>query len=124
MLLVDDILFAPVRSILWIFREIRDIAQEELDGEAKSITEQLRTLYMQLETGRITEAEFEAGEKLLLDRLDEIESRRSAENGEPEEGDADEESDEDETEESGGLEESGEDETENTDDAGREPDEM
>jgi cobalamin biosynthesis protein CobT len=124
MLLVDDILFAPVRSILWIFREIRDIAQEELDGEAKSITEQLRTLYMQLETGRITEAEFEAGEKLLLDRLDEIESRRSAENGEPEEGDADEESDEDETEESGGLEESDEDETENTDDAGREPDEM
>ena len=126
MLLVDDILFAPVRSILWIFREIRDIAQEELDGEAKSITEQLRTLYMQLETGRITEAEFEAGEKLLLDRLDEIESRRSAENGEPEEGDSDEESDadEDETEESGEVEESDEDETENTDDAGREPDEM
>ena len=117
MLLVDDILCAPVRSILWIFREIRDIAQEELDGEAKSITEQLRTLYMQLETGRITEAEFEAGEKLLLDRLDEIESRRS------EEGE-DEESDEDETEETGEVEESGEDETENTDDAGREPDEM
>jgi hypothetical protein len=79
---------------------------------------------MQLETGRITEAEFEAGEKLLLDRLDEIESRRSAENGEPEEGDADEESDEDETEESGEVEESDADETENTDDAGREPDEM
>jgi hypothetical protein len=124
MLLVDDILFAPVRSILWIFREIRDIAQEELDGEAKSITEQLRTLYMQLETGRITEAEFEAGEKLLLDRLDEIESRLAAENGEPEEGDGDEEPDEDETEESGEVEELDEDETENTDDAGREPDEM
>ena len=117
MLLVDDILFAPVRSILWIFREIRDIAQEELDGEAKSITEQLRTLYMQLETGRITEAEFETGEKLLLDRLDEIESRRSDE-GETEE------SDEDETEESGEDEKSDEDETENTDNAGREPDEM
>ena len=122
MLLVDDILFAPVRSILWIFREIRDLAQEELDGEAKSITEQLRTLYMQLETGRITEAEFETGEKLLLDRLDEIESRRAAENGEPEEGDADEESDADE--EPDEDEESDEDETENTDDAGREPDEM
>ena len=117
MLLVDDILFAPVRSILWIFREIRDLAQEELDGEAKSITEQLRTLYMQLETGRITEAEFETGEKLLLDRL-------AAENGEPEEGDGDEEPDEDETEESGEVEELDEDETENTDDAGREPDEM
>jgi hypothetical protein len=72
---------------------------------------------MQLETGRITEAEFEAGEKLLLDRLDEIESRRSDE-GETEE------SDEDETEESDEVEESDEDETENTDDAGRGPDEM
>ena len=56
MLLVDDILLFPVRSILWIFREIGKIAQEELAGESKSITEQLRILYMQLETGRITEA--------------------------------------------------------------------
>jgi len=118
MLLVDDILFAPVRSILWIFREIRDIAQEELDGEAKSITEQLRTLYMQLETGRITEAEFETGEKLLLDRLDEIESRRS------EEGQDEESVRRRKLRNPAKLEESDADETENTDDAGREPDEM
>ena len=56
MLLVDDILFFPVSSILWVFREIGKIAQEELDGEGQSINEQLRLLYMQLETGRITEA--------------------------------------------------------------------
>ena len=31
MLLVDDILFFPVTSILWIFREISKIAHEELD---------------------------------------------------------------------------------------------
>lgn len=75
MLLVDDILLFPVHSILWVFREIGEIAQKELAGEATSITEQLRILYMQLETGRITEAEFDAGEKLLLDRLDAIEAR-------------------------------------------------
>jgi hypothetical protein len=75
MLLVDDILLFPVHSILWVFREIGEIAQKELAGEATSITEQLRILYMQLETGRITEAEFNAGEKLLLDRLDAIEVR-------------------------------------------------
>ena len=131
MLLVDDILFAPVRSILWIFREIRDLAQEELDGEAKSITEQLRTLYMQLETGRITEAEFEAGEKLLLDRLEAIESRRSDE-GEEEATGEDEIEESDEDEESNEDEESGEDETEESDEeekeesgeAGQELDEM
>ncbi len=82
MLLVDDILLFPVHSILWVFREIGKIAQDELAGEAKSITEQLRILYMQLETGRISEAEFEAGEKVLLDRLEAIESRLAEENEE------------------------------------------
>jgi hypothetical protein len=93
MLLVDDILFFPVTSIMWVFKEIGEIAQKELAGEATSITEQLRILYMQLETGRITEAEFEAAEKVLLDRLDLIESRMD------EEGNT-EESDDDQAEES------------------------
>ena len=75
MLLVDDILCFPVSSILWIFREINKIAQEELDGEGRLVTEQLRLLYMQLETGRITEAEFDAEETVLLDRLDAIDRR-------------------------------------------------
>jgi hypothetical protein len=84
MLLVDDILFFPVTSIFWIFREINKIAQDELAGEAQSISEQLRVLYMQLETGRITEAQFDAEEKLLLDRLDAID-RRLKSDEEPEE---------------------------------------
>ena len=75
MLLVDDILCFPFSSILWVFREIDKIAQEELDGEGQAINEQLRLLYMQLETGRITEQQFDAEEKLLLDRLDAIDSR-------------------------------------------------
>jgi len=75
MLLVDDILFFPATSILWIFREIDKIAHEELDGAGQAINEQLRLLYMQLETGRITEQQFDAEEKILLDRLDAIDSR-------------------------------------------------
>jgi hypothetical protein len=62
-----------------VFREIGKLADEELAGESQSITEQLRLLYMQLETGRITEAEFDAEEKLLLDRLDAIDSRLEGE---------------------------------------------
>ena len=76
MLLVDDILFFPARSILWIFREIHDAAQKEMTGEEESITEQLRLLYMQLETSRISEPEFDAEEKTLLDRLELIETHR------------------------------------------------
>ena len=86
MLLVDDILCFPVTSILWIFREVGKIAYEELAGEAQSITEQLRLLYMQLETGRITEPQFDAEEKILLDRLDALDSRLEGEE-EPEEPD-------------------------------------
>jgi hypothetical protein len=84
MLLVDDILTSPVRGILWIFREVANAAEQELAGQEESITEELRTLYMQLETGRITEQEFDASEKLLLDRLDAIQNRHEDEE-EPEE---------------------------------------
>lgn len=70
MLLVDDILFSPVKGINWIFKKIHQLAQEELDGEADRIRESLTELYMQLETGEITEAEFEEQEAVLLDRLD------------------------------------------------------
>ena len=84
MLLVDDILCFPFSSILWIFREISKIAHEELDGEGQLVNEQLRLLYMQLETGRITEEQFDAEEKLLLNRLDAID-RRLKDEGEIEE---------------------------------------
>lgn len=70
MLLVDDILFSPVKGIMWIFRQIHELAEEELAGEADRIRESLTELYMLLETGQITEEEFEQQETLLLDRLD------------------------------------------------------
>lgn len=93
MLLVDDILFFPVQSLLWVFREISKIAHEELAGEAKSVNEQLRLLYMQLETGRITEAQFDAEESILLDRLDAIQERMSGDEEEEEDGEGEDEDD-------------------------------
>ena len=76
MLLIDDLLLAPVRGVLWIFREIHKAARQELEGEPESIAEQLRNLYMQLETNAVSEQEFTKQEKILLDRLEEIEGRR------------------------------------------------
>ena len=70
MLLVDDILFSPVKGINWIFKKIHALAEEELAGEADRIRENLTELYRLLESGEITEAEFEAQESVLLDRLD------------------------------------------------------
>ena len=77
MFIVDDILFSPVRSIFWIFRELHNAARVELESEADSITDELSELYMMLETGKITESEFDAREKELLDRLDEIREQGS-----------------------------------------------
>ncbi len=73
MLIVDDILFFPVKGINWIFKQIHEIAEEELAGEGDRIRNSLTELYMMLETGQITEEEFDQQEKVLLDRLDTLE---------------------------------------------------
>ena len=98
MLLVDDLLLAPLTGLLWVFRKIHEAAQEEMLGEADAITQELRDLYMMLETGRITEAEFDARERALLDRLEVIQARGSGpgaedtdEDAEASEGDGDDE---------------------------------
>ena len=75
MLILDDILLFPIKGIFWIFRELHKAAQQELASEAEAITDELSELYMMLETGQITEDEFDSREKELLDRLDEIQER-------------------------------------------------
>ena len=73
MLLVDDILLFPLTSIGWVCREIHQAAQQELAHEAAAIIAKLSDLYLTFETGEITEAEFDARERTLLDRLDRLE---------------------------------------------------
>jgi hypothetical protein len=70
MLIIDDLLTSPFRGIFWIFKEVYNAAQEEQAGASEAITAELSELYMRLETGQITEKEFDAREKILLDRLD------------------------------------------------------
>ena len=72
MLLVDDILLFPASGILWIFRAVNQAAQEEMAGEAEALQSELRDLYMMLETGVISENEYDKREKVLLDRLENL----------------------------------------------------
>jgi hypothetical protein len=99
MLLVDDILFSPIKGINWIFKKVHELAQEELVGESDRLRESLTELYMQLEAGQITEEEFEQQETLLLDRLDALDEDDNMigddEDDEDEDEDEDEEDDED-----------------------------
>ena len=78
MLLVDDILLFPFRGLFWIFCEIQHAAEKEVSGEADGITTRLSELYMMLETGQMSEADFDAEEKKLLDRLEVIETHGPA----------------------------------------------
>ena len=75
MFLLDDILLSPLHGIFWVVRKVHDAAQQERDSEKETVTAQLTELYMRLETRQITEEEFNAQEKALLDRLDQIDKR-------------------------------------------------
>ena len=94
MLLVDDILFSPIKGINWIFKKVHELAQEELVGESDRLRESLTELYMQLEAGQITEEEFEQQETLLLDRLDALDEDDNM-IGDADEDDEDDEDDDD-----------------------------
>jgi hypothetical protein len=78
MFFVDDLLMSPIKGVLWVFKEIHDAAEQELAGESEAITAALSELYMKLDTGQITEEQFDAQEKQLLDRLDRLQAEAEA----------------------------------------------
>lgn len=75
MFLIDDILLFPLHGILWVFKEIHHAVEADRANESEAITAKLSELYMMLETRQITEEEFDAAEKALLDRLDVLKER-------------------------------------------------
>jgi len=85
MFLIDNILLLPARGVLWIARELDNAAQQAFADEAEAITIELSQLYTRLENGQLTEAEFDAREKELLDHLDALQERETAVASEEEE---------------------------------------
>lgn len=85
MFLIDDILLSPIHGLLWVFKEIQNAVVADRTNESETITARLSELYMMLETGQMTEAQFDAAEKVLLDRLDVLREGGSVEEEEQEE---------------------------------------
>lgn len=82
MLIIDKLLLSPIYGTVWAARQVHHAIEQERAAEPARITAELSELYMRLETGRMTAAEFDAREKVLLDRLDRLqegESRRDEE---------------------------------------------
>ncbi len=78
MFLIDNILLSPARGLLAVFREVHNAAEQEIANRAETIRARLSELYLLLEAGQLTEEDFTAEEKTLLDRLDAIEGTPEA----------------------------------------------
>ncbi len=74
MFILDKLLLSPLYATVWAARQIQNTIAQERAAEPQQITAELRELYMRLETGQMTEPEFNAREKELLDRLDALEA--------------------------------------------------
>jgi hypothetical protein len=71
MFLLDSILLAPLKGVIWIGQKLGDMAQTELTDKGR-IKEELMALQLQFELDEINEQEYDRREKELLDRLDAI----------------------------------------------------
>jgi uncharacterized membrane protein YheB (UPF0754 family) len=78
MFLLDDILLAPLKSVIWLGKKINEIVEKELFDEGR-IKEKLMELQFRFELEEISEEEYKKQEKDLLERLDAIRKAREEE---------------------------------------------
>ena len=71
MFLIDSILLAPLKGVIWMGEKLSDMAQKELSDKG-CIKEELMRLQMQFELDEISQTEYSQKENELLDRLDAI----------------------------------------------------
>ena len=74
MLIIDDILLAPIKGLVFLGKKISEVAEQELSDEG-SIKEQLMELQLKFEMDEIDEEEYDRREGELLDQLDQLRSR-------------------------------------------------
>jgi len=71
MFLVDDILLAPLKGVIWLGKKVNEVCEKKLYDEG-GIKEELMALQLQFELDEINEQEYDEKEKELLERLDAI----------------------------------------------------
>src|SRR5437899_11629027 len=75
MFLLDDLLSLPLSGLKFVFRTLRQVAEEQYT-DTGPIKERLLELQLQLESDEITEAEYVQRESEILRELREIENRK------------------------------------------------
>ena len=72
MLIIDGILAAPLRGLMFVLEKIDEAVREEAANEERATMAALSALHGAFDEGAIGEAEFDARERELLDRLDQL----------------------------------------------------
>jgi len=75
MFLLDDLLSLPLSGLKFVFRTLRQVAEEQYT-DTGPIKERLLELQLQLESEAITEAEYVLREAEILRELRQIENRK------------------------------------------------
>lgn len=78
MFLIDDILLAPVKGVVWLGRKINEIVEKEISDEGR-VKEKLMELQLKFELDEINEEEYKKQEKELLNRLETIRKAKEEE---------------------------------------------
>lgn len=78
MFIIDDILLAPLKGVIWIGEKINEVSEKEFSDEGL-IKEKLMELQLRFELDEISEEEYNKQEKELLERLDAIRKAKEEE---------------------------------------------
>lgn len=71
MLFFDDMLFAPIKGVVFLAKKINEVLEKETSDEG-SIKERLMALQLKFEMDEITEEEYDEREDALLKLLENI----------------------------------------------------
>ena len=71
MFLIDDILLAPIKGIIFLAEKINEVVEKETSDEG-AVKERLMQLQLQFEMDEITEEEYDQREDELLKLLENI----------------------------------------------------
>jgi hypothetical protein len=75
LIIIDSLVAAPLRGLMFVLEKIDEAAREEAEAEERTVMTDLSALHRALDSGAITEAEFDGRERKLLDRLDHLHSQ-------------------------------------------------
>ena len=78
MFIIDDILLAPLKGVVYLAKKIHELAEEELEDTGDKLKRELLDLQMLFETDQISEEEYQKKEKNILERLEALKEKPSS----------------------------------------------